>query len=211
MAIPKITLKPTEVGCDLDGTLAVHTSGSGPGVIGEPIPEVVAQVRAALEIGVRVYIHTARVSERWPDREQQRQMVVAWCREHIGVELEVTADKRASTTEFWDDRAVRVLHNAGIALGTSDSVWAMARDHRAYRDEQFGLPRRSSKMQTSAPGKHQNGWCTWCTPDAAGVMPLHPVNCVTIVFGGRSYTVRACEQHFREFQEDAAAISWREP
>lgn len=108
---------------DLDGTLAhfkemVEWDGS----IGDPIPEMVQRVKRWLAAGMDVRIMTARVAAvdgitdgpRAVD-EQQR-LVRAWCLEHIGVELPVTAQKDYYMQELWDDRVVQVVPNTGRPL-----------------------------------------------------------------------------------------------
>lgn len=116
------------VGFDLDGTLAVYDGFKGPEVIGEPIPEMIEQVKRFLARGVQVKIFTARV---WSppigstsrDRERQTEALLAkasiikWCQEHIGVALEVTCVKDYGMLALFDDRAIQVRMNTGEILG----------------------------------------------------------------------------------------------
>ncbi len=106
------------IGVDLDGTLARHERGDGIDTIGAPIPRMVARVKSWLEGGLEVRIMTARVFPVPPALEpsqarKQREMIEAWCLEHIGQVLPVTCLKDYDMLELWDDRAVAVERNTG--------------------------------------------------------------------------------------------------
>jgi hypothetical protein len=107
------------IAVDLDGTLAEY-DGVWRGVehIGKPVPRIVEKVKAALAKGYKVSIFTARVAGlldgEFGDSGEAKAYVEEWCLKHLGVQLEVTAIKHGSFSEFWDDRAVRVKHNEGI-------------------------------------------------------------------------------------------------
>ena len=112
------------IGVDLDGTLAVYDD-LGTSEIGKPIPAMVERVRGWLAEGHEVRIFTARVGfssestdpfDRILDDHfaaQQRSLIEAWCEEHIGVRLAITAVKDFGCIELWDDRAIRVITNTG--------------------------------------------------------------------------------------------------
>ncbi len=112
------------IGVDLDGTLAKYGSWNN-GQIGEPIPAMVERVKKWIADGVEVRIFTARVgtgggfsleSGRSDDNQfvnEQRALIEAWCEEHIGYKLKVTAMKDFLMIELWDDRAVQVEMNTG--------------------------------------------------------------------------------------------------
>lgn len=111
------------IGVDLDGTLAVYDGFKGPDVIGEPIPRMVERVKEWLAQGQYVKIMTARVYRQHnADVFQTSQTdlailaIQAWCEQHIGQRLEVTCIKDYQMIELWDDRAVQVIPNTGIAL-----------------------------------------------------------------------------------------------
>lgn len=106
------------IGVDLDGTLAVYDGWKGPEHVGEPIPKMVARVKAWLNDGVDVRIFTARVSHdgidaRVAEAYRAYHAIDAWCREHIGRTLPVTNIKDYAMIELWDDRAVQVIPNTG--------------------------------------------------------------------------------------------------
>ena len=109
------------VGVDLDGTLAVHywpqDGPFGALRIGAPIPAMVARVQGWLAEGREVRVFTARVGPLHPAATatiaQIEEAIGAWCEEHIGVRLPVTAQKDYGLVELWDDRAVRVVQNVG--------------------------------------------------------------------------------------------------
>lgn len=105
------------VGVDLDGTLAVYDRFRGADHIGAPVTRMVERVKRWLAEGQRVKIFTARASD--PDEGNLALFIPAmnaWSRQHIGVELEITAVKDFAMIALWDDRAVSVLKNSGIAI-----------------------------------------------------------------------------------------------
>jgi hypothetical protein len=111
------------LGVDLDGTLAYYEPvPEWDGSIGAPIPAMVARVQRWLELGRDVRIMTARVAhvdgvtEGPRSVEAQERLIRAWCREHIGCELPVTAQKDYHMRELWDDRAIQVVTNEGVPL-----------------------------------------------------------------------------------------------
>ena len=112
-------LEPGEwIGVDLDGTLAVYGEfeASDPHRIGAPVPPMVERVRRWLADGVDVRIFTARVGHEGDMahyNEPARQRVQAWCREHLGAELPVTATKNYRMRQLRDDRALQVGYNTG--------------------------------------------------------------------------------------------------
>jgi hypothetical protein len=104
------------IGVDLDGTLAKYTGWQGVEHIGEPIMPMVERVKKWVKDGVEVRIFTARVTvnpNRPRDVELTKKVIEAWCKEHIGTVLPVTNVKDFGLVELWDDRAVRVVANAG--------------------------------------------------------------------------------------------------
>lgn len=122
-------MKPKHIACDLDGTLAHYDGWHGIEHIGSPISETVNRVRSALAAGHRVSIFTARVAPSKDDADMATLHVMNWCREHIGVDLEVTAIKYGWFDEFWDDKAVRVDKNRGVSVDADDStLWAQTKE-----------------------------------------------------------------------------------
>lgn len=120
------------IGVDLDGTLARDVGWRGEDHIGEPIPEMIERVKGWIEEGFDVRIFTARVGtgagfspvSQAEDTQEfadaQRQLIGAWCVEHLGKLLPVTAQKDWAMIEFWDDRAVQVIPNSG---STIEAFW----------------------------------------------------------------------------------------
>jgi hypothetical protein len=104
------------IGCDLDGTLAVHEHGDTVETIGEPVPAMLARVKAWLAEGIEVRIITARVGATVtaPERSSQYQMIQDWCFEHLGTILRISAAKDYGMIALWDDRAVGVVRNTGV-------------------------------------------------------------------------------------------------
>lgn len=114
------------VGFDLDGTLAENFNGYV-GSIGQPIAPMVSLLKQCLEAGLKVKIVTARVGNSHLENEQgidneefcahQRAMIEAWCEEHIGQKLEVTATKDFRMAILFDDRCVQIEPNTGMVVG----------------------------------------------------------------------------------------------
>lgn len=102
------------IAVDLDGTLAFYDEWRGPLHIGEPIPEMLERVKKVLAVGIDVKIFTARVAHDAPP--EVTEAIQNWCLTHIGVVLPVTATKDYGMIQLWDDRAVQVVPNTGLAL-----------------------------------------------------------------------------------------------
>lgn len=111
------------IACDLDGTLAHYDEWKGVYNIGEPIPEMLAKVKAAIILGHEVIIFTARMSSKSNiENDISRSVIEKWCEKHIGIRLDCTATKHGYFDEFWDDRAVGIKKNEGTTrLG--GKVW----------------------------------------------------------------------------------------
>ena len=99
------------IGVDFDGTLATYDEFKGVGVYGEPIPKMIARVQRWWMEGKKVKVFTAR-----GNNAKEVVGIKQWCRQHIGIELEVTNVKDQLMVEFWDDRAVSVERNTGRRL-----------------------------------------------------------------------------------------------
>jgi hypothetical protein len=119
-------VEPEEwIGVDLDGTVAIYTSWKRWDSIGEPIPKMVARIKAWLAEGIKVKIFTARVgletdtckiSGETFTKEAMTAVVQRWTLKHIGKRLKVTATKDFAMRELWDDRAVQVVANTGNTI-----------------------------------------------------------------------------------------------
>lgn len=116
------------IGVDLDGVLARHNPHSGKwdkDYIGDPIPKMIEKVEKALAEGKEIKIFTARVGtgrglspiSGYEDTQEfadhQRRIIQDWTLEHLGVRLDVTAQKDWALIEIWDDRARQVVINTG--------------------------------------------------------------------------------------------------
>jgi hypothetical protein len=103
------------IGVDLDGTLAEYTHWRGNAHIGPPVPRMVRRVKDWLAAGRDVRVFTARVGPQGSpgDVARAREAIAAWCREHVGRTLPVTAIKDFTMVELWDDRCVQVVPNTG--------------------------------------------------------------------------------------------------
>lgn len=109
------------IGVDLDKTLARYEGWKGADFVGEPIPAMLKRVQGWLKEGREVRIFTARVSH---DGSQRRMLeaslahaaIETWCLKHLGRVIPVTNVKDYRMQELWDDRAVQVVANTGIAM-----------------------------------------------------------------------------------------------
>lgn len=98
------------IGVDLDGTLAEYHGWSE--TIGKPVPAMMARVYAWLhKPGLTVKIFTARA-----DRPSEVVKIKAWMEANGLPDLEVTNVKDMFMIELWDDRAIQVIPNTGIAF-----------------------------------------------------------------------------------------------
>jgi hypothetical protein len=99
------------IGVDLDGTLARADAWQGMDRIGEPVPLMMRRVRAWLDKGLKVKVVTARAGD-----PVGLAAARAWLESHGLAGLEVTDRKDFGMLELWDDRAIQVVHNAGICF-----------------------------------------------------------------------------------------------
>lgn len=136
------------IGVDLDGTLAYYDEWRGPEHIGEPIPLMLARVKAWLGEGRDVRIFTARVDggtvalsmgnaagEDCRDVSVVEGFIRRWCQKHLGVELPVTCRKDYGMVELWDDRAVQVIPNTGRTIADELASERMARTGKTASPE----------------------------------------------------------------------------
>lgn len=107
------------IGVDLDGTLALYDGWKGADQIGPPVPLMLQRVIEWLAMGHEVRIVTARVcrAQTAEDREAAGRAIEAWCQQHLGRVLKITAEKDFGMVTLYDDRAVTVEQNTGILLG----------------------------------------------------------------------------------------------
>jgi len=104
------------IGVDLDGTLAKHDGRLEDG-IGPALPEMLKRVKKWVKDGREVRIFTARA-----DSSLERAKIKKWLEDNELPALAVTNTKDWKMAELWDDRAVRVLHNADkVCSGCRDA------------------------------------------------------------------------------------------
>lgn len=108
--------RPSWIGVDLDGTLAHYNGWQGIEHVGAPIAPMLARVKAWLAEGRSVKIFTARVSCSEPERTIAERAIHKWLVSHGLPRLEVTNAKDFGMVEVWDDRAIQVIANTGIAI-----------------------------------------------------------------------------------------------
>ena len=104
------------IAVDLDGTLAFDSPPGDPLAVGEPIPMMMQRLRQWLADGEQVVIFTARLNA--PDVTDKAAVVAAvqdWLEQQGLPRLRVTDRKLWAIKEFWDDRAVQVIPNSGVA------------------------------------------------------------------------------------------------
>lgn len=109
------------IGVDLDGTLAHYDKWRGIDHIGEPIVPMVDRVKEWISNGREVKIFTARMHGHGMPLigggvSDVLTPIQEWCEKHIGRALPVTNVKDFGMIELWDDRAVQVIPNTGVAI-----------------------------------------------------------------------------------------------
>lgn len=105
------------IGVDLDGTLAQYDGWKGIEHIGDPVPAMIERVRNWLAADMEVRIFTARVT-RFPDGRHLTAMthIRDWLERHgLPRQMPITNVKDYGMIELWDDRAVQVEANTGLA------------------------------------------------------------------------------------------------
>jgi hypothetical protein len=125
------------IGVDLDGTLAQYTESAPWNVLGQPVPAMLARVKAWLAEDKDVRVLTARVFPYIPgisstevfsknrrcfhtgEMFSPAEMVLViqkYTFLHLGKILPVTCAKDSHMIEQWDDRTVQVVPNTGQTL-----------------------------------------------------------------------------------------------
>lgn len=116
------------IGVDLDGTLAEYDGWAGATHIGRAIPKMLARVKAWLAAGKKVKLVTARAAplpegagigeqiEHNFEIKAFHRAWADWCRDNDLPVLEVTCQKDFKMVRQWDDRAVQVEENTGVAI-----------------------------------------------------------------------------------------------
>lgn len=105
------------IGFDLDGTIARYDGWVDMGVIGEPIPSMIALIRSYLEQGVEVRIVTARAADRIGINAVRN-----WTEAHIGQALTVTDRKDFEMVVLYDDRVIQVEKNTGVIINNQNTA-----------------------------------------------------------------------------------------
>jgi hypothetical protein len=95
-------------GVDFDGSIAKHTGDLS---LGAPVPRMVKRVKKWLRQGRDVRIFTARAAS--DKASEDIPAIRAWCKEHLGQTLPVTAEKDPHMIRLYDDRARHVKLNTG--------------------------------------------------------------------------------------------------
>lgn len=91
---------------------SLNTAGwKGAEHVGAPIAVMVARVKTWLAEGKDVRVFTARAND-----TDCHALIQAWCLEHLGQTLAITATKDYGMVELWDDRCVQVVPNTGLTL-----------------------------------------------------------------------------------------------
>lgn len=107
---------------DFDGTISFFEGWKGAEVLGEPVPEMVAKVKAWRKAGEEVFIFTARVNPGDDTYEEGLSATLSyiriaqWCKQHLGEILPITHEKSKRWTYIHDDRADQILKNTGVSV-----------------------------------------------------------------------------------------------
>lgn len=108
------------IGVDFDATLAHYDGWKGVEHLGDPVDNMIDEVKAAIAQGDEVFIFTARVYpqdtsfEAGLNATRSYLLIAAWCEKHLGKLLPITSQKLPSFSEIWDDRGRQVIPNTGI-------------------------------------------------------------------------------------------------
>lgn len=126
------------IGVDLDGTVAEYDRFRDAEHIGPPIPKMADRVRRWLADGVDVRIVTARVAPQphftgMIEVHRATIAIMAWCKRHFGEELPVQHWKDYGMFQLWDDRAVQVIPNTGMAV--EDGIAHLEQEVATLRDQ----------------------------------------------------------------------------
>ena len=168
------------IGVDLDGTLAVWDGTRGLPEIGEPVPAMLERVKKWLADGIEVRIFTARMAAHghrdiFGNVVDIVTPIEEWCLKHVGRKLKVTNTKDFGTREIWDDIAVGVWPNTGIAMTQSEfglrtKMYALARRLKTYvsEDQILDIADELEDLSGICPDCNGNG-VDGDPPDAAGV------------------------------------------
>ena len=110
-AIKLVEEHPRSIAVDVDGCLAQYDGWHGVDVIGDPIPEVVNQVKAEKAKGTRIIINTTRTNTEQNKGYTSQQLVnrvKEWLVRHKIPFDEIWAGEgKPIANEYWDDRAVK--------------------------------------------------------------------------------------------------------
>lgn len=108
---------PLHILVDFDRTMARYVDFETNGVaLGVAIEPMIERIFRWLDMNMEVRIFTARASRKNPRREDDLLRIREWCKEELGVELEITNEKDFGTLAIWDDLAVPVVPNTGEVL-----------------------------------------------------------------------------------------------
>lgn len=109
--------KNLTIAVDFDGTLATYDKWVSVEHCGDPIPSMVARVKAAHAAGHAIVIFTARAAARIDGSHKVAvHFVTKWCDKYLGFRPLVTAIKLPEIDLIWDDKAVGVEKNTGRFL-----------------------------------------------------------------------------------------------
>lgn len=113
------------IGFDLDGTLAMWDAEAPITKIGPPVDRMVMKYKEHRALGHDARIVTARVAacgdsnasgvvDSQSFADEQRKLIEAWCLEHLGEVIPVTASKDFGMILLYDDRCVEIQTNTGL-------------------------------------------------------------------------------------------------
>lgn len=105
------------IAVDFDKTLAFYDGDFKMYEFGQPIPAMYFRVKQWVHAGHKVVIFTARVSPQGEnyDVEGVRNAIQDWCEQNDLPRFDVICIKYTWIDEIWDDKAVSVKENSGLA------------------------------------------------------------------------------------------------
>lgn len=114
---------------DFDGCLFSTFEPYDPRKIGKPIWPMIKFTQRLIENGKKVVILTARVNSKEHTQKQliyTRNLIRKACKQFIGKELPITAEKHSNMKVMFDDRAVQVVRDQGLLVLSDkdqDNYW----------------------------------------------------------------------------------------
>jgi hypothetical protein len=148
------------------------------------------RVKGWLAQGIEVRIVTARA---WRADEEEISNIQDWLEKHIGQRLVVTCQKDYGMTQLWDDRAVSVVPNEGIAA--TEALEAQAKEQALEILSALGQAGDAHEAQLKAEAQLATARADALREALQAIANLPSPICLSI-FEGHEQAYRAIEALF---------------